>query len=483
MIVIGLKNTKIVATIGPASEKYETIKAMAEAGMNVARLNFSHGTYENHAQLIANIRKAEKELNQPIGIMQDIQGPKIRLGKMPEGGLLIKTGEDVIINTAIKEFDGKDIPLTYPDLEKFVKVKDRILLDDGHAELQVKKISKSRIFCQTIEGWNLLTHKGVNFPDSYLAIPVLSDKDQEDLKYGIKMGVDIIALSFIHNAEDIKKTRLLISRLEKKLRIKKDLPIFLVAKIERNQAVQNIDEILAETDGVMVARGDLAMETDMAELPIVQKTIIDKALNLTKPVIVATQMLDSMQNSRRPTRAEITDVANAVIDHADALMLSNETASGKYPVETVKMMVDIIRATEKSKFDDLVPLHQIDPEKSVSRAIAGLAGDLADYVGAKAILVASATGKTGRLVSRVRSKLPVYVGVESVRAQRQLCLSWGIFSFLLPRKKTVEDLVNAFLDFVKKSKLVKKADRIVLITGEPVGKPGSTNLLEVKSIK
>lgn len=478
-----MKHTKIVATIGPSSADLKNMVKMVEAGVNVARLNFSHGSYENHAQLIKNLRQTEKITGRSVAIMQDIQGPKIRLGEMPEAGVKINTGDTVTICTSTKKYDGKQIPLIYRGLEKFIKPGHRILIDDGHAELKVKSVKKTVLECRVVEGYLLKTHKGVNLPDSHLDIPVFSDKDRADLQFGVKMGVDIVALSFIHTGEDIKQARLLIARHEKKLRKRPAVPMFIVSKIERNEAVKNIDDILRETDGVMVARGDLAMETNMSQMPLIQKMIIDKALSLTKPVIVATQMLDSMQTNRRPTRAEITDVANAVIDHADALMLSNETATGQFPVESVKTMADIIVATEKSRYDDVDPFKEMHPHKSISKAIAGLSGVLALQVGAKAVLVASATGKTGRLVSRVRTPLPVYVGVESVRAMRQLCLSWGILPFLLPLKLSVESLVDAFLYFVKKTKLVAKGDRIVMITGEPVGKPGSTNLLEVREIK
>jgi pyruvate kinase len=477
------KNTKIVATIGPASESYATIKALIKAGVNVARLNFSHGTHANHAALIKNFRRAEKELGEPVGIMQDIQGPKIRLGNLPDEGVKVKTGEKAVINTSIKSYSGSDLPLYYPGLEKFIKRGHRLLIDDGHAELKVVKVSGRRIFCYVVEGYVLKTHKGINLPDSVLKISILSEKDRKDLKFGLKMGVDMIALSFVHTADDIRATRSLIARYQRQMKIKPRLPVFIVAKIERNEAVKNIDKIIKEADGVMVARGDLAMETTMSELPLIQKKIIEKANRMVKPVIVATQMLDSMQFGRRPTRAEITDVANAVIDHADALMLSNETATGKFPVETVRTMTEIIKTTEKSKYDDVDPFKEMHPHKSISKAIAGMSGVVALQIGAKAILVASATGATGRLVSRVRPQLPVYVGVKTIDAGRRLCLSWGLHPFILPAKRTLEDLVAAFTAYVKKSKLVKKGDKIVLISGEPVGKPGSTNLLEVKEIK
>lgn len=477
------KRTKIVATIGPASDKYATIKKMVEAGMNVARLNFSHGSYANHAQLIKNIRRAEKELGVPVAIMQDIQGPKIRLGILPDNGINIKAGNHIILDGSIKKCAKNELPMDYPGLQKFLKVGDRILVDDGHAELKIEKIHGTKIHCRVVEGYALKSHKGLNFPDSHLIVPILSDKDRKDLRFGVKAKVDAVALSFVQSGADIARTKKFINSLEKSSKSKERNPIFIVAKIERNEAVKNIDDILREADGVMVARGDLAMETDLSKIPLVQKRIIQKANRFIRPVIVATQMLDSMQVSRRPTRAEITDVANAVIDHADALMLSGETASGKFPVETIQTMSNIISATEKSKFDDVNLYQEVHPHKAINKAIAGIGGMLASQVGAKAILAASATGLTGRLISRVRTELPVYVGAESMRAVRQLALSWGIHPFLLPKKNSTQSLIKSLMDYAKKKKTIKAGDRVVVITGEPIGKPGSTNLVEIREVE
>lgn len=477
------KRTKIVATIGPASERFTILEQMVKAGVNVTRLNFSHGSYKSHEALIRNIRRVEKKLGAPVGIMQDLQGPKIRIGLLPADGILIKTGQKIIVNTAKKKYSEGELPFDYPGLHKFLKPGERILVDDGRAELKVIKKKGSKIYCHVVEGRSLSSHKGINLPDTKLPIPVLSEKDKKDLFFGLKMKVDIVALSFVSSAQDIKDLRALIVKYEKKLGLKEKQPIFVVAKIERHEALKNIKTIIAEADGIMVARGDLAMETKMAEMPLTQKTIVEKANKMVKPVIVATQMLDSMQQNRRPTRAEITDVANAVIDHADALMLSNETAVGKYPVETVKTMSKIIKATEESKYDNVDPRQEVHQHISTSKAIAGLSGLLAKEIGAKATLVASATGRTGRLVSQIRSELPVFVGVETERAGRQLCLSWGVSPFLLPRRRSIEELIKVFLTYVKKQRMVKKGDKVVVVTGEPVGKPGSTNLLEVREIK
>jgi len=476
------KKTKIIVTVGPSSSDISTIKKMIEAGANVIRLNFSHGTHDDHLRALKAIRQIEKETGLPVAVMQDIQGPKIRLGILPSAGVHIKEGEKIVINTALTQMVGGEIPLVYPGLEKFIKSGHHILIDDGHAEVKVKSVKGTRITCEVMDSHILRSNKGLNFPDSHLEISVLSQKDKEDLLWGVQMNVDMVAISFVHTANEIKQIRKLIARYEKTLKIKPPKPMFIVTKIERNGALRNIDEILHETDGVMVARGDLAMETNMAGIPLLQKMIIDKAVSLTKPVIVATQMLDSMQNSRRPTRAEISDVANAVIDNADALMLSGETAVGKFPVETVKTMSDIIIATEESSKSESHHLSEFFTHKSVSRAIAGMSGALALQIGAKAIFVASATGRTGRLVSHVRPTLPVYAAVESDRALHELCLSWGIKPFLLTNQTSVEGLISSFLNYIKNNKVAAKGDHIVIITGEPVGKPGSTNLIEVRQV-
>ncbi len=347
------KFTKIVATIGPACADEKTLTQMVKAGVNVARLNFSHGTYASHKKLMNNIRKVEKSTGVPVAILQDLQGPKIRLGNLPEKGLEIKTGSKVVFDTSIKEYKGKELPVAYSGLQKFLKAGQHFLLDDGHMSVKIEKISGSKIYCQVIEGERLTSHKGLNFPDSVLKIPSLSKKDIADLEFGVKAGVEFVALSFVHTAEDILRLRALIKKFEKKLKIKKQAPILIIAKIEQHEAVENIDEILDVVDCIMVARGDLGLETAEAGVPVIQKTIIAKARAKAKMVIVATQMLDSMQHNRIPTRAEVSDVANAVIDHTDAVMLSNESASGDFPVLTVKTMAEIVRTTEASPFDDL----------------------------------------------------------------------------------------------------------------------------------
>lgn len=474
------KFTKIVATIGPACADEKTLTQMVKAGVNVARLNFSHGTYASHKKLMNNIRKVEKSTGVPVAILQDLQGPKIRLGNLPEKGLEIKTGSKVVFDTSIKEYKGKELPVAYSGLQKFLKAGQHFLLDDGHMSVKIEKISGSKIYCQVIEGERLTSHKGLNFPDSVLKIPSLSKKDIADLEFGVKAGVEFVALSFVHTAEDILRLRALIKKFEKKLKIKKQAPILIIAKIEQHEAVENIDEILDVVDCIMVARGDLGLETAEAGVPVIQKTIIAKARAKAKMVIVATQMLDSMQHNRIPTRAEVSDVANAVIDHTDAVMLSNESASGDFPVLTVKTMAEIVRTTEASPFDDL-PTPAPTKESDLS-AITELSRALSFEVGSKLIVADSISGETARLIVRVRPQVPILVATNSLRVQRQLNLSWGVMPFIIQRARHVEDFIKNAVEYIKKNKLAKKGDKIVVVAGDPVGQESKVNLVEIKEI-
>lgn len=478
-----LKKTKICCTIGPACGSVKILTDMVKAGMNVARLNFSHGDYASHAVLIKNIRKAEEITGEPIAIMQDLQGPKIRVGSLPEAGVPIKVGDEIVFDTSLTEYQNIGIPLDYPDLHKFLEPGQRILVDDGHIEIKVKNVAGTKIISEVVEGLVIFSHKGLNLPDSELDIAAISEKDRKDLKFGIEQEVDLVALSFVSSAKDIMDLRFLIKHFEEELGIKNQQPIRLVAKIERRVAVNNLEEILDAADGIMVARGDLGLEMSAAEVPLVQKKIIDAANARAKPVIVATQMLDSMKDNRRPTRAEVSDVANAVIDHADTLMLSNETAVGKYPVLVVKTMADTIVSAEKSHYDDtgLPPIHKRGTTTDV--AITELSRILAQEVKAKIILAASISGETGRMISHVRPPLPILVGTSSQRVQRQLNLSWGVISFILEPCKTIEELVERSIAYIKKNKIAKTGDNMVVVAGEPVGHAGNVNLVEVREIK
>ncbi|HSD12280.1 MAG TPA: pyruvate kinase [Patescibacteria group bacterium] len=479
------KRTKIVCTIGPASDKLEILEKMVEAGMNVARLNFSHGTHEYHAGLIKMLRELAAKTGEPIAILQDLQGPKIRVGELPKEGVMLTKDASVTFSTDPKAELPK-ISVTYEKLHEDVKPGDVILLDDGLIDVRVEKVEGRDIICRVANGGPLTSHKGFNLPTATLSVPAITDKDKEDLKFGVAQHVDWVALSFVRNAKEIYDLRYMIKDIEAELGGDHayESPIRIVAKIEKHEALKNIDEIVEAVDGIMVARGDLGIETPAEDVPLWQKRLIDKCLHAAKPVIVATQMLDSMIRNPRPTRAEVSDIANAVIDHTDAIMLSGETASGKFPVGAVETMSKVVLETEESKYDDLKIDHVNciacqTTEVSVSQAATVLAKD----VGAKLVLVASMSGDTGRIVSRYRPELPILVATDSERVRHQLNLSWGVVPFILPRCRTVEELVDRSVGHLKKEKLVQIGDKIIVIAGEPVGSSGGVNLVEIREIK
>jgi pyruvate kinase len=477
------KRTKIVCTIGPASAEKSTLIEMVKAGMNVARLNFSHGTHEDHAKVIRTIREVEKELDHPIAILQDLQGPKIRVGELPKEGVNLVKGESVVLSSD-PEAQLPKICTTYEMLHKDVSIGDRLLLDDGLLELTVKRVEAKDISCEVVHGGKLTSHKGINLPTATLSIAAITEKDIRDMKFGVEQGVDLIALSFVRNAKEVYDLRYMIKEHESTL--PKDslsiYPIRLIIKVEKHEAVANIDEIIEAADGIMVARGDLGIEMPAEEVPLIQKRIIDLCRENSKPVIVATQMLDSMIRNPRPTRAEVSDVANAVIDHTDAVMLSGESATGKFPVQTVNTMATIIRETEESKYDDVnLKGHQVK-NATTEESVTEIGSILATEVDAKLILVASISGDAGRLVSRYRPELPIFVANDDPRVNRQLNLSWGVAPFILPRCRIVEELIDRSVGFLKKHEDIRKGDKIVVIAGEPVGITGGANLVELREI-
>lgn len=476
------KRTKIVCTIGPACATTDIITKMIKSGMNVARLNFSHGSYDNHKELMKNLRAAAKKAGEPIGILQDLQGPKIRVGVLPEQGVTLEAGATWVFDTAATEYTDNRIPVDYHELHQFVKAGERLLLNDGRVETKVASVTGTNMQTIVVNGGVITSHKGINVPDSRLTIRALTDKDKADARFGVEQGVDMIALSFVTSPEDILDLRYHIKQCEQELGIKNQQPIRIIAKIERHEAVKNIKEILAVADGIMIARGDLGVEVPAAEVPIIQKKLIDAALAAAKPVIVATQMLDSMQENPRPTRAEVSDVANAVIDHTDAVMLSNETATGKYPVETVATMAEIIEESEHSVYDNLHMRDYTGPKQAIDDIMSSLSRVLAERVEATLILAASLTGDTGRIISRYRPELTIVVGTESDRVERQLNLSWGVIPFPLEPCHTIEELVERSMVYLKREKLVKKGDKIIVVAGEPVGQAGHVNLLEVREV-
>lgn len=462
------KKTKIVCTLGPASQSVKTLTEMVKAGMNVARLNFSHGDHENHALLIRNIRAAAKKLKTTITIIQDLHGPKIRVLEMAEP-LSVKVGQTVIIGEHFK----LDL-----DVMKSIRAKQRILIEDGLIELEVEKITGGKIYCLALSGGKIQSHKGVNLPRTKLKIPILTPKDISDLKFGLKQDVDYIALSFVRAARDVRNLKKLIDKYNPK-GLEKPL---IVAKIEKPEAVKNFDSILRETDAVMVARGDLGVEMPENLVPIIQKTIIQKCLKAAKPVIVATQMLDSMIRNPRPTRAEVSDVANAVIDQADCVMLSGETAFGKYPVRAVAEMARIIETTEKSVF---LPPHKHLADKIVNKVEAVAEGvfDLSMHTNAKVIVGATESGFTAREVAHERPyRQHLVMLTPKQKVLRQMNLIWGVAGFLMPEVKTLEELTGEMMRLVKAKKFGKKGDKVVIVTGEPLGQKENLNLLEMKTV-
>jgi len=478
--IIKMKRTKIVATIGPASRRKAVIERMITAGMDCARLNFSHGTYESHEELITHIRGVAKKIDRPVAILADLQGPRVRVGELPEEGIELKEKKEVTLSTALTKKIDHRIPVTYKNLHKDVKKRDRILLDDGLIILETLNIQGRDIKCKVLSGGTLYSHKGINVPTASLSLSPITEKDKKDLEFAIAHDADWVAMSFVKNAQDILRLKKIIRRLEKKYKIKK--PAGVIAKIEKHEAVENFEEILEVADGVMVARGDLGIETPIEKVPLVQKMIIQKCLAEAKPVITATQMLLSMVENPRPTRAEVSDVANAVIDHTDAVMLSQESATGKYPVEAVKTMSEIIADTEESSYDDLIIQNYWGKIIPIDTAVSYSVCNLCRHVGAKAILVATISGYTARLVSRYRPEVPIVITAESEKVRRQLALSWGVIPYVLPKCKNVDELIVKAVACALRKRIVKRGDKIVIIGGQPVGKSGNVNLIKIHQV-
>lgn len=474
-----LKHTKIVCTIGPSSCSYERLTQLVEAGMDVCRLNFSHGTYDAFAEWIRLIRKVSKTLGKPIAILQDLQGPKIRVGDLPKEGITLKTGEEIIFTTGKAKFPTK-LPVTYPLLHKDVRVGQQILLDDGLLSVEVLKVRGEDVVCRITQGGLLTSHKGLNLPETKTTISAISDKDKADLRFGIEQGVDWVALSFVRSAEDLRELRRLIQRYEKELGVEVEAPLKIIAKVEKPEAVEAMDEIVAEADGIMVARGDLGIEIAASKVPIVQKRLIQACLEAGKPVIVATQMLDSMIRNPRATRAEVSDIANAVIDSTDATMLSGETATGAFPIEAVQTMSSAILEVEHAfSADQDAHLHMT---ASTQEAMTNISVLLARARNAKAILVSSLSGRAARLVSRERPEVTIYVASSIERVVRQLALSRGVVPLYIPACRRMRDLIDRSFAMILKQGVLKPGDEIVIVAGEPLGESGNVNLVEVRKL-
>lgn len=475
-----MKRTKIVCTIGPASRDTKVLKEMIEAGMDCARLNFSHGTYAEHAELVNFIQQVAKEMDHPVAFLADLQGPRVRIGALREDGIKLEKDSEAVLTTNENDESNK-IPVTYSNLHKDVTSGDILLLNDGLLKLEVSKVEGNDIRCKVILGGQIFSNKSINVATATLNIPSTTEKDIWDLEFAIKHNVDWIAMSFVKDAEDILDLKERIEKLETKYSIKDRVKV--IAKIEKHEAIKNFDEILEVSDGIMVARGDLGIEMPIEKLPIIQKEVIQKCLKAAKPVITATQMLLSMVENPKPTRAETSDVANAVIDHTDAVMLSQETAVGKYPVETVQTMSDIIMDAEKSPYDDVAMNNYKGKIIPIDTAISFAGSTLARDVRAKAILVATISGHTARMVSRHRPELPIITTAESEKVRRQLALSWGVVPYVLSQCKNVDELIEEAVKLLSRKKIIVKGDKIIIIGGQPVGLEGNANLIKIHEVK
>ncbi|MEU3503001.1 pyruvate kinase [Streptomyces hundungensis] len=471
-----MRRAKIVCTLGPATDTYDQIKALIEAGMDVARFNLSHGTYAEHEQRYHHVRTASQETGHNVGILADLQGPKIRLDRFQEGPVLLERGDTFTITTEQNTPGDRHLcGTTYTGLAGDVTTGERILIDDGKVALQVTGIDGPRVTTLVTEGGMVSDHKGLNLPGVAVSVPALSDKDQEDLRWALRTGADIIALSFVRSGRDIEDVHRIMDEEGHRLPV--------IAKIEKPQAVDNIDDIVAAFDGIMIARGDLGVEMPLEQVPIVQKRAIKLAKRNAKPVIVATQMLDSMIDNSRPTRAEASDVANAVIDGTDAVMLSGETSIGKHPIETVKTMSRIVEAAEEDVLaQGLPPLTDRNKPRTQGGAVARAAAEMGDFLGAKFLVAFTQSGDTVKRLSRYRSPIPLLAFTPEPATRSQLNLTWGVETYLGPHVDSTDEMVAQVDEMLLKVGRCQKGDVVVITAGSPPGVAGSTNLVRVHHI-
>ncbi len=462
------RRTKILATIGPASGSPDQLSQLVEAGMNGARLNFSHGTHDQHREWAEAVRAAAESAGRPLALVADLQGPKLRLGRLAGPRSLVQ-GQEVVVTPEEAARDG-DLPVAPAVIGEVLAAGNEVLIDDGLVRLRVEEVEGGRARCTVVVGGVVTSHKGVNLPGVPLPIPSLTPKDVVDLQLALSLGVDYVALSFVRSAADVRGLRALIEEAGSRAKV--------IAKIEKAEAVDVLDEILAETDAIMVARGDLGVEIGVAEVPLLQKRIILRSLDQGKPVITATQMLESMIEHAEPTRAEASDVANAVLDGSSALMLSGETAVGAHPVEAVAYMDRIARAVEPS-LDYRHEMPAPDEHPGVGRAMSNAACDLAETLGAKAILVPTATGRTASAVARLRPRRPIVALTHNDYAIQQMALEWGVIPLLVKEAADVQDLWELSVDAACDAGVIDRGDRVVITAGTSVNIPGTTNLIKV----
>ncbi|MGH7771794.1 MAG: pyruvate kinase [Candidatus Binatia bacterium] len=466
------RRTKIVCTIGPASQSEKILKGLIEAGMDVARLNFSHGDYAFHEQTIKRIRRISQTLEKPVALLQDLAGPKIRVGPVEGDRTRLQTGRSFVLTTRKILGNSQIISVNYTRLQRVIKKGDPILLGDGEIELEAVRVGSEEIACRITVGGVLSSHKGIHFPKGSLDLPSLTLKDKRDLAFGIEQGADMVALSFVRGREDIIDARREIKR--------RGAQIPIIAKIEKHEALDRIDAILEEVDAIMVARGDLGLETAPERIPALQKMMIRKANRLGKPVITATQMLRSMVQNPRPTRAEVADIANAVLDGTDALMLSEESAVGSYPIQAVKTMAQVAMETERI----LEPRSQFDGiTSSVPEAISHAAVSLARDLQVKALLIPTTSGSTPRMIARYRPAQPLIAISPELKTIKMLCLVWGVHPVLVPSYRSTDAMVRLAQKKAVSLGFVKTGDLVAITAGLPLHKAGTTNLITVQPVE
>lgn len=465
-----LRKTRIVCTVGPASSSEEVMKKMLLAGMNVARLNFSHGDHGSHRKNFEKLRRISSELKKPLGILADLCGPKIRLGSM-KPGTVVQAGQVFSFLSDQVEGDSVQASITYPNLSNEIEIGQRILVDDGKLEFQVTELGSRRVVTQALNSGAMLSRKGVNLPGVALSVPSVTEKDKDDLRFALELGVDFIALSFVRKPEDLIETRQLMRELGR--------TVPLIAKIEKSEALDNLSAIIKESDAIMIARGDLGVELPLEDVPLIQKRIIEKCKAAARPVITATQMLESMTEVYRPTRAEVNDVANAILDGTDAVMLSAETASGLFPEESVAVMHRVALKAETG-LDYLGVHHHKPPRGEAPEAVALAACEIAEEVDARAILGCTRSGRTVRALSRYRPRAPVYGIASEIDVLRQFSLVWGVTPIQIDDYTTTDELVNHAMIGAVKADELRPGDRVVIVAGTPLGH--RTNTVMVRTI-
>jgi pyruvate kinase len=467
-----MRRSKIVCTLGPAVDSYEQLKSLIEAGMNVARLNMSHGSHPEHEERYHRVRKAAKDTGRAVGVMVDLQGPKIRLETFAEGPVELVRGDEFTITTEDIAGDKSICGTTYKGLPADVSLGDQILINDGNVELRVVEVEGPRVKSIVIEGGVISDHKGINLPGAAVNVPALSEKDVDDLRFGLRMGCDMVALSFVRNAEDILDVHKVMDEEGRRVPV--------IAKVEKPQAVDNMESVVAAFDSVMVARGDLAVEYPLERVPMVQKRLIELCRRNAKPVIVATQMMESMITNSRPTRAEASDVANAILDGADAVMLSAESSVGAYPIETVKTMSKIVVAAEEELLSKgLQPLVPGKKPRTQGGSVARAACEIADFLGGKALVAFTESGDTARRLSRYRAEQPILAFTTDESTRNQLSLSWGVESFIVPWVNTTDEMVELVNSEMLKLNRYNEGDTMIMTAGSPPGVSGTTNMVRV----